>query len=92
MTSTSPTAIVRGMNDSDPTSSIPTNHSRNESECIDATEHDWELCEFLTLLEDDILSNPEKLVALDSTLQARLDSLVGDIEVDINSPLSADDE
>jgi antitoxin PrlF len=44
------------------------------------------------LLEDDIRSHPEKLVALDSTLLARLDSLVGVIEVDINSPLSADDE
>jgi antitoxin PrlF len=61
-------------------------------EHVGASEYDLELCGFLKLLEDDILSNPEKLIALDSTLQARLDSLVGDIEVDINSPLSADDE
>jgi antitoxin PrlF len=80
------------MNDSDPTSSSPTSRSRNESECIDATEHDRELCEFLTLLEDDIQSNPEKLIALDSTLLARLDALIGDIEVDINSPLPAGDK
>lgn len=92
MTSTSPTDIVSAMNDSDPTSSSPTSRSRNESECIDATEHDRELCEFLTLLEDDIQSNPEKLIALDSTLLARLDALIGDIEVDINSPLPAGDK
>ncbi|MNI89318.1 putative regulator PrlF [compost metagenome] len=81
------------MNNSDPTSSSsPTNRSRNESECIDATEHARELGEFLKLLEDDIQSQPEKLIALDSTLLARLDSLIGGLEVDINSPLSADDE
>lgn len=92
MTSTSPTDIVRGMNDSDPTSSTPTSHSRTGSEYLDATEHDRELGEFLKLLEDDIRSHPEKLIALDSTLLARLDSLIGGLDVDINSPLSADDE
>ncbi|MNI70018.1 putative regulator PrlF [compost metagenome] len=80
------------MNNSDPNSFIPTSHSRNESECIDATEHARELCEFLKLLEYDILSNPEKVIALDSTLLARLDSLIGGMDIDINSPLSADDE
>jgi hypothetical protein len=49
-------------------------------------------CEFLKLLEDDILGNPEKLIALVSMLLARLDSLIGGLDVDINSPLSADDE
>ncbi|MBD0678077.1 type II toxin-antitoxin system PrlF family antitoxin [Pseudomonas sp. PSB11] len=80
------------MNESDPTPSIPTSHSRNGSECINATEHDRELGEFLKWLEDDIQSHPEKLIAVDSTLLARLGSLVGGVEVDINSPLSADDE
>ncbi|WP_442968579.1 type II toxin-antitoxin system PrlF family antitoxin [Pseudomonas sp. ZY71] len=58
----------------------------------DTTKNDWGLCEVLTLLEDDILSTPGKLIALDSTLLARLNSLIGGIDVDINSPLSADDE
>jgi antitoxin PrlF len=80
------------MNDSDPTPSTPIIHSRTESECIDATEHDRELGEFLKLLEDEIQSHPEKLIALDSTLLAHLDSLIGGLDVDINSPLSADDE
>jgi antitoxin PrlF len=80
------------MNDSDPTSSSPTSHSHTESEYIDATEHDRELGGFLQLLDDDIRCHPEELIALDTTHLARLDSLVGGIEVDINSPLSAVDE
>ncbi|MEJ8862284.1 type II toxin-antitoxin system PrlF family antitoxin [Pseudomonas jessenii] len=80
------------MNYSKPTSPITGIHARNESERTDASENDLELYEFLKLLEDDIRSNPEKLVALDSTLLARLDSLIGGIEVDINSPLSSNDE
>ncbi|MGJ7515147.1 type II toxin-antitoxin system PrlF family antitoxin [Pseudomonas baetica] len=80
------------MNYSDPTPSTPTGHSRSEPECIDDSENDQVLFKFLSLLEDDILSNPEKLIAFDSTLLARLDSLIGGLDVDINSPLSADDE
>ncbi|WP_277587797.1 type II toxin-antitoxin system PrlF family antitoxin [Pseudomonas chlororaphis] len=80
------------MNDSDPTSFIPTSHSYNGSECINATEHDRELGEFLKWLEDDIQSHPEKQIAVDSTLLARLDSLIGKLDVDINSPLLAEDE
>ena len=92
MTSTSPTDIVSAMNDSDPTSTIPTIHSRNESECVDTTEHSQVLSVFLKVLDDDIRRHPEKLIALDSTLLAQLDSLIGGIAVDINSPLPADDE
>ena len=92
MTSTSPTDNVSTMNDSDPTSAISTIHSCNESERKSTTKNSQELCEFLKLLEDDILSNPEKLIALDSTLLARLDSLIGGLDVDSRSPLSADDE
>nr|WP_180205593.1 type II toxin-antitoxin system PrlF family antitoxin [Pseudomonas sp. SbOxS1]NYU05722.1 hypothetical protein [Pseudomonas sp. SbOxS1] len=80
------------MNDSNSISSISTILSRNEPDGTDASGNDREPCEFLTLLEDDVLNNPGKLIALDSTLLARLNSLIGDIDVDINSPLSADDE
>ncbi|TWR74321.1 MULTISPECIES: type II toxin-antitoxin system PrlF family antitoxin [Pseudomonas] len=80
------------MNDSNSISSISTILSRNEPDSADASRNDREPCEFLTLLEDDVLSNPGKLIALDSTLLVRLDSLIGGIDVDINSPLSADDE
>lgn len=80
------------MNDANPTSSVSTILSRNETDGTDTTKNDRELCEVLTLLEDDILTTPGKLIALDSTLLVRLDSLIGCIDVDINSPLSADDE
>jgi antitoxin PrlF len=80
------------MNNSDPTLSTPTSHSRSDPECIDDSENDQMQFEFLTLLEDDIRSHPAKLVALDTTLLARLDSLIAGLDVDINSPLSADDE
>jgi len=92
MTSASTTDNVSAMNYSKPTSPITRIHARNESERTGASEDDRELCEFLTRLEDDIRSNPDKLVALDSTLLARLDSLIGGLDVDINSPLSSDDE
>lgn len=80
------------MNYSKPSPSISTIPSRNALEHAGASENDQELCGFLKLLGDDILSNPESLIALDSTFLARLDSLVGGIDVDINSPLSAADE
>jgi len=80
------------MNDSNPTSSVSTILSRNETDGTDTSKNNRELCEFLTLLEDDILSNPGNLLALDPTRLAHLDSLIGGINIDINSPLSADDE
>lgn len=92
MTSASTTDNVSAMNGSNPTPPNPTTHPHHESERTAPSEDDRVLCEFLTQLEDDIRSHPEKLIALDSTLLARLDSLVGGIEVDINFPLSADDE
>ena len=92
MTSASVADNVSTMNDSNPTSSVSTILSRSESDGIDASKNDREFCEFLTLLEDDILSSSGKLIALGSTLLVRLDSLIGGIDVDINSPLSADDE
>lgn len=92
MTSASSAHNVTTMNDSNPTSSVSPILSRNETDGTDTTKNDRELCEVLTLLEGNILSSPGNLIALDSTLLARLNSLVGGIDVDINSPLSADDE
>ncbi|PMZ91086.1 MULTISPECIES: type II toxin-antitoxin system PrlF family antitoxin [unclassified Pseudomonas] len=79
------------MNNSKP-SPVTRYLARNESERADAFKDDQDICDFLTLLEDDILSNPEGLIALDSSFIARLESLIGGMDVDINSPLSADDE
>lgn len=92
MTSDTSTDSVSAMNDSNPASSIPTIRACREAEYADASKNDQELCKFLGLLENDIASHPERLIALDPTLVARLGSLVGGIDVDLNTPLIADDE
>ena len=50
------------------------------------------LGQFLGFLARDIASHPERLRAVDAGLVQRLQSLVGGIEVDLGTALSADDE
>ncbi len=50
------------------------------------------LGQFLGFLARDIASHPERLQAVDVGLVQRLQSLVGGVEVDLDAPLSADDE
>lgn len=50
------------------------------------------LSQFLNFLASDIACHPERLQAFDANLAHRLQSLVGDVEVDLDAPLSADDE
>ncbi len=50
------------------------------------------LTQFLGFLARDIASHPERLQAVDSSLVQRLQSLVGDIELDLDAALSVDDE
>ncbi len=50
------------------------------------------LAQFLMFLARDIASHPERLLAVDAALAQRLQSLVGDVEVDLDATLSADDE
>ena len=47
---------------------------------------------FLDLIEADIKSHPERLKAFDGGLRDRLSALVGDMDVDLDAPLSPDDE
>lgn len=47
---------------------------------------------FLGFLARDIAGHPERLQALDADFVQRLQSLTGGIEVDLDAPLSADDE
>jgi antitoxin PrlF len=59
----------------------------------DATEGDDPvLGQFLGFLARDIVGHPERLQAVDAGLVQRLHSLVGDVEVDLDAALSADDE
>lgn len=55
-------------------------------------EADPALGAFLEFLKRDITEHPERLRAMDAGLVPRIQSLVGGIEVDLDAPLSADDE
>jgi len=50
------------------------------------------LKEFLSFLATDIAKNPDRVQSIDRKLLERLQSLVGDVEVDLDAPLSAEDE
>lgn len=50
------------------------------------------LGQFLGFLAQDIAAHPERLQDLDAGLVQRIHELVGDVEVDLNAALSADDE
>ncbi|WP_103035892.1 type II toxin-antitoxin system PrlF family antitoxin [Castellaniella caeni] len=59
----------------------------------DAAEvNDPVLGQFLGFLARDIASHPERLQAIDATFVRRLQSLTGDIEVDLDVALPADGE
>lgn len=60
---------------------------------VDASDGDDPvLGQFLGFLASDIASHPDRLQAVDASFVQRLQSLVGGIEIDLNAPLSADDE
>lgn len=50
------------------------------------------LGQFLSFLAQDLADHPERLQAIDAELAQRIQSLVGHVEVDFDSALSADDE
>jgi antitoxin PrlF len=47
---------------------------------------------FLGFLARDIASHPERLQAVDASFVQRLQSLTGGIDIDLDAPLSAEDE
>ena len=55
-------------------------------------EDDPVLGAFLGFLSRDIASHPERLQAIDAAFVQRLQSLTDGIEVDLDAPLSAEDE
>ena len=50
------------------------------------------LAPFLGFLARDLAEHPERLRTIDASLAQRIQKLVGQIEVDLDAPLSADDE
>ncbi|MEO5365380.1 MAG: type II toxin-antitoxin system PrlF family antitoxin [Magnetococcus sp. WYHC-3] len=55
-------------------------------------EDDPVLERFLDFLAHDMATHPEQVQAVDSTLLQRIHTLVGGMEVDLETPLSAEDE
>ena len=59
----------------------------------DATENaDPVLGQFLDFLAQDIAAHPDRLQGLSTDLAKRVNKLVADVDVDLNAPLSANDE
>jgi antitoxin PrlF len=50
------------------------------------------LASFLGFLARDLAEHPERIQALDAGLARRIQVLVGNVAVDLDAPLSADDE
>lgn len=50
------------------------------------------LAQFLDFLDVDIATHPEHIRAIPAALLARIESLIGPVEVDLDAPLSPDDE
>lgn len=50
------------------------------------------LGQFITFLARDMTNNPQRIQALDAGLVNRIQSLVGDVALDLDVPLSAEDE
>lgn len=47
---------------------------------------------FLNFLAHDIATHPERLASIDASLVHRIQSLVGNSEIDLDAPLSAENE
>ncbi|MDB5980250.1 MAG: Antitoxin PrlF [Pseudomonas sp.] len=58
----------------------------------ESKEEDPVLGQFLNFLAADFSRHPEHLKAMDAGMVARIQSLVGHVELDLDAPLSAEDE
>ena len=61
-------------------------------EPVRAEEGDPALGAFLDFMEADIKAHPERLRAFDGAMHDRLKAIVGNVHVDLDEPLSPDDE
>lgn len=59
---------------------------------IGQDENDPVLTQFLTFLANDISQNPKNVNAVNTELVERILPLVSDVEIDLDSPLSDEDE
>ncbi|HAO13333.1 MAG TPA: regulator [Planktothrix sp. UBA8407] len=58
----------------------------------DPTENDPILGQFLNFIAQDIQNNPQHIKALSSDLVSRVQSLVSDVDLDLDTPLLDEDE
>jgi len=59
---------------------------------VDEAENDPVLDEFLSFLVNDMLANPQHLSAVNSELLSRIQTLVSGVNIDLNEPLSDDED
>jgi antitoxin PrlF len=59
---------------------------------VENTNNDPLLEQFLDFLATDIQANPQHVRQVSSDLVARMRSLVGDVDLDLDAPLAAEDE
>ena len=65
--------------------------ARNNSSRLAQQGEDPALAPFLQVLDDHVSAHPEQLQPMTTDLVARLDDLVGAVDVDLDAPLEADD-
>jgi len=70
----------------------PPNELHGIEKCHEPSESDPIVVRILDLLAADIDEHPERLKAVDSELLAHINSLVGDVQIDLTEPLCRDDE
>ncbi|WP_102868633.1 type II toxin-antitoxin system PrlF family antitoxin [Pseudovibrio exalbescens] len=61
-------------------------------EAVREEEEDPALGAFLDFIETDIKTHPERLQAFEGALHDRLKALIGDVDVNLDEPLSPEDE
>ena len=59
---------------------------------VETTESDLVLGEFLSFIATDIRQHPEKLQALTASMRNSVETLVANVEIDLEAPLSDKDE
>lgn len=70
----------------------PPNELHGIEKCPESSESNPMMRRFLEALAADIDEHPGRLKAVDSELLARINSLVGDVQIDLTEPLCRDDE
>ncbi len=66
--------------------------SRAQTDCAQTEDEDPVLGKFLNFLAQDMNNNPQNIKVIGSDLLHRTQSLVDDIELDLDAPLSEEDE